>query len=63
MLLKLASERLSVAVSDLRVSSGIITSGRAGRSISYGELIGDKHFDLRTSGRARTKLPSVKPHK
>ena len=58
MLLKLASERLSVAVSDLRVASGIITSGRAGRSISYGELIGDKHFDLRASSRARTKKPS-----
>jgi nicotinate dehydrogenase subunit B len=58
MLLKLASERLAVAVSDLRVASGIITSGRAGKSISYGELIGDKHFDLRTSGRARTKKVS-----
>jgi nicotinate dehydrogenase subunit B len=58
MLLKLASERLAVSVSDLRVAGGIITSGRAGRSISYGELIGDKHFDLRASGRARTKKPS-----
>jgi len=58
MLLKLASDRLGVAVSDLRAASGIITSGRAGRSISYGELIGDKKFDLRASGRARTKKPS-----
>ena len=55
MLLKLASDRLGVAVSDLRAASGIITSGRAGRSISYGELIGDKKFDLRASGRARTR--------
>ncbi len=58
MLLKLASDRLGVAVSDLRAASGIITSGRAGKSISYGELIGDKRFDLRASGRARTKKPS-----
>src|SRR5579883_179943 len=58
MLLKLASERLAVPVSDLRVASGIISSGRAGKSISYGELIGDKRFDLRASGRARTKKPS-----
>ncbi len=58
MLLKLASDRLGVAVSDLRVASGIISSGRAGKSISYGELIGDKRFDLRASGRARTKKPS-----
>jgi nicotinate dehydrogenase subunit B len=58
MLLKLASERLGVAVSDLRAASGIITSGRAGKSISYGELIGDKRFDLRASGRGRTKKPS-----
>jgi nicotinate dehydrogenase subunit B len=58
MLLKLASDRLGIAVSDLRAASGIITSGRAGKSISYGELIGDKRFDLRASGRARTKKPS-----
>ncbi len=58
MLLKLASDRLGVAVSDLRAASGIISSGRAGKSISYGELIGDKRFDLRASGRARTKKPS-----
>src|SRR6202790_1025696 len=58
MLLKLASERLGVAVSDLRAASGIITSGRAGKSISYGELIGDKRFDLRASVRGRTKKPS-----
>jgi nicotinate dehydrogenase subunit B len=58
MLLKLASDRLGVPVSDLRVAGGLITSGRAGRSISYGELIGDKRFDLKVSGRARTKKPS-----
>ncbi|HEY2228515.1 MAG TPA: molybdopterin cofactor-binding domain-containing protein [Xanthobacteraceae bacterium] len=57
-LLKLASDRLGVPVSDLRAASGIITSGRAGRSISYGELIGEKKFDLRAPGRARTKKPS-----
>ena len=57
MLLKLASDRLGIAVSDLRAASGIITSGRAGKSISYGELIGEKRFDLRASGRARTKKP------
>jgi nicotinate dehydrogenase subunit B len=58
MLMKLASDRLGIPVSDLRAASGIITSGRAGKSISYGELIGDKRFDLRASGRARTKKPS-----
>jgi nicotinate dehydrogenase subunit B len=58
MLMKLASDRLGIPVSDLRAASGIITSGRAGKSISYGELIGDKRFDSRASGRARTKKPS-----
>ena len=57
MLLKLASDRLGVPVSDLRVSSGIISSGRAGKNISYGELIGEKRFDLRVSNRARTQKP------
>jgi len=58
MLLKLASDRLGVPGSDLRVASGIITTGRAGRSISYGELIGDKRFEQRVTNRARTKKPS-----
>ena len=58
MLLKLASDRLGIPVSDLRAANGIITSGRAGKSISYGELIGDKRFEARVSGRARTKKPS-----
>jgi nicotinate dehydrogenase subunit B len=57
-LLKLASDRLGVPLSDLRPASGIITSGRAGKSISYGELIGDKRFETRVSNRARTKKPS-----
>jgi CO/xanthine dehydrogenase Mo-binding subunit len=57
-LLKLASDRLGVPISDLRPASGIITSGRAGKSISYGELIGDKRFEARVSSRARTKKPS-----
>jgi nicotinate dehydrogenase subunit B len=58
MLLKLASDRLGVPVSDLRVASGIVSSGRAGKSMSYGELIGDKRFEQRLTGRARTKKPS-----
>jgi nicotinate dehydrogenase subunit B len=58
MLLKLASDRLGVPVSDLRVASGIITAGRAGKSISYGELIGDKRFEPRVTSRGRTKKPS-----
>jgi nicotinate dehydrogenase subunit B len=58
MLLKLASDRLGVPVSDLRVATGIITAGRAGKSISYGELIGDKRLEQRVTGRARTKKPS-----
>ena len=57
-LLKLASDRLGVPLSDLRAAGGIITSGRAGKSISYGELIGDKRFETRVSNRARTKKPS-----
>jgi nicotinate dehydrogenase subunit B len=58
LLLKLASDRLGVPVADLRLASGIISAGRAGRSISYGELIGDKRFEQRVTSRARTKKPS-----
>jgi nicotinate dehydrogenase subunit B len=43
-LLGLASAQLGVAVSDLTVSNGVVSGG--GKSVSYGQLIGGKRFNV-----------------
>lgn len=55
-LLKMASERWNVPVERLRVARGVISDGQ--RSISYGELIGDKRFNLALTGNAPVKPAS-----
>jgi CO/xanthine dehydrogenase Mo-binding subunit len=55
-LMKLAAERLNVSEDKLQVSSGVVTA--AGRSVSYGELIGDKRFSLKVTGKAPVKSVS-----
>jgi CO/xanthine dehydrogenase Mo-binding subunit len=62
-LMRLASARLGVAASSLAVKDGIVFGG--GRSVSYGELIGDKFFNVRVPvvqinpGQAPAKPPST----
>jgi CO/xanthine dehydrogenase Mo-binding subunit len=47
-LLNLASERLKVPVQDLAVAKGLVSvKSDARRSVSYGELLGDKRFNRR----------------
>jgi nicotinate dehydrogenase subunit B len=58
-LLQLAAARLGAAQADLRVSSGTVSlAGQPGRSVTYGELIGDKRFNLKVTGKAPLKRPS-----
>jgi nicotinate dehydrogenase subunit B len=55
-LLALAAARLGVPVSELRVASGVVTvNARPEQSVRYGELLGDKRFDLKVSGKAPQK--------
>jgi CO/xanthine dehydrogenase Mo-binding subunit len=55
-LLKLASARLNAPVERLIVSKGIVSvSGEPSRSVTYGELIGDRHFNLAFTGTAPLK--------
>ena len=55
-LLQLAAARLGVAAADLRVASGVASvASQPGRSVTYGDLIGDKRFDLKVSGKAPLK--------
>jgi nicotinate dehydrogenase subunit B len=55
-LLEMASTRLGVASAGLSVSKGVVTvSSDPSRSITYGQLIGDKRFNLAFSGSAAAK--------
>jgi CO/xanthine dehydrogenase Mo-binding subunit len=53
-LLRLASEKLGESADQLTLRDGVIR-GRAGRQVSYGELIGNRHFDLPLSNTARRR--------
>jgi nicotinate dehydrogenase subunit B len=70
-LLELASEKLAVPVDRLTVSDGVVSDKNdAGKKVSYGELIGGRHFDLQlewnnvigndlmVKGKAKPKSPS-----
>ena len=47
-LLKLASAHLEIPVSQLAVNAGVVSSVTdPSRKISYGKLLGGKHFDVR----------------
>jgi CO/xanthine dehydrogenase Mo-binding subunit len=52
----MAAERLGAPAEALEVHDGVVTV--AGQSISYGELIGNRRFELEVSGTAPRKDPS-----
>jgi nicotinate dehydrogenase subunit B len=66
-LLQLASQRLATPVERLTVSKGVVSvagddaskspAGDANRSVRYGELVGDKPFNLAVTGSAPVKRP------
>ena len=61
-LLQLASKKLEVPVEKLNVSKGIVSvTGDANRSVKYGDLVGDKPFNLPVTGSAPVK--SVREYK
>ncbi|HXD72194.1 MAG TPA: molybdopterin cofactor-binding domain-containing protein [Vicinamibacterales bacterium] len=56
-LLNMASPRLNAPAANLSVSKGVVSApGNSGR-VTYGELIGDKRFDLAFSDAAPVKPP------
>ena len=55
-LLRMASQRVGAPVESLTVSKGVVSAG--GKRVTYGELIGDKRFDLAFTGSAPVKKPS-----
>ncbi len=64
-LMEMASERFGVPVDQLAVSEGVITvKADPSRSVSYGELIGDRQFNVTLTGdriNATTGVAEVKP--
>ena len=55
-LLKMASDRLGLAPTQLSVAKGVVSGG--GKTVSYGELIGGKRFNIAFTGNAPTKATS-----
>ena len=56
-LLTMASTRFGVPVASLTVENGVVRAGNS--SVTYGELIGDRRFDLAFTGNAPVKDPST----
>jgi nicotinate dehydrogenase subunit B len=54
-LLQLASKKLDAPVERLTVSRGVVTATGSTRSVTYGELVGDKPFSLAFTGSAPLK--------
>ena len=64
-LLEMASERFGVPVEELRVSEGVISlHDDPSRTVTYGELIGGRRFDVALAGaniNSTTGVASIKP--
>jgi nicotinate dehydrogenase subunit B len=56
-LLKLASAKLNAPVEQLTISKGIVSG--SGRTVSYGELVGDKPFNVAFTGTAPVKATTA----
>lgn len=59
-LVALAAQRLNVPAEQLVTAEGAVSVGAAPeRSVSYGELIGGKNFNLKVTGQVKVKDPST----
>ncbi|MGC2329921.1 MAG: molybdopterin cofactor-binding domain-containing protein [Candidatus Acidiferrales bacterium] len=54
-LLEMASKKLGVPVESMTVSQGVVSTRFSGKTVTYGEIIGDKRFDLAFTGKAPLK--------
>ena len=55
-LVAMAARNLGVPASQLTVENGVV-SAKGGRTVSYGELIRGKHFDIRVNAAAKRRSP------
>ena len=56
-LVGMAAQKLGVPADQLTVENGVVNA-KSGSHVSYGELIGDKHFDITVSSTAKRIVPS-----
>jgi nicotinate dehydrogenase subunit B len=56
-LVGMAARKLGVPADQLTVENGVV-SGKTKQTVSYGDLIGGKHFDLTVSSTAKRRSPS-----
>ncbi len=56
-LVEMAAHRLGASIDQLSVAEGVVSAKSGGR-VSYGELIGGKHFDLAVNAAAKRRSPS-----
>jgi nicotinate dehydrogenase subunit B len=56
-LLQMAAARLAAPLDSLTVSRGVVTAGRGAMQVTYGQLVGDRRFDLPITGTALPKRP------
>jgi len=57
-LLEMASKQLGVSPASLRVSKGVVSTADGAKRVTYGELIGDRLFNLAFTGSAPVKKPA-----
>ncbi len=57
-LLDQAAQRLGVARADLTVRDGRIRAAGSNKEVAYGELIGDRRFEIKVDAKAPTKDPA-----
>jgi CO/xanthine dehydrogenase Mo-binding subunit len=57
-LLGMAAKRLGAPAEGLRVSKGVVTAAGTQARVTYGELIGDRRFNLAFTGSAPVKKPA-----
>jgi CO/xanthine dehydrogenase Mo-binding subunit len=59
-LVQLASVRLGVPVGELAANDGVVSAtAEPSKSVSYGELVGEKKFEIQLNPNARRKHPST----
>ncbi len=57
-LLRLAAEHLGAPAGELSVANGVVTAAGSSAQVTYGELIGDRLFDIPFTGNAPIKSPA-----
>ncbi|MFZ0816680.1 MAG: molybdopterin cofactor-binding domain-containing protein [Candidatus Sulfotelmatobacter sp.] len=55
-LVGMAAQRLGVPVDQLTIENGVVKA-KSGRHVSYGELVGGKHFDITVNSTAKRRSP------